>query len=260
MKTKKCNRKLIAYELRNLTGNPFIPFFGIVFPILMLFIITNSIQGDVPASMIPMANTSVFITISLIIPMAVVLLGHAANYSQELEKEIPMRMQLFGFPDRSIMAAKVIAQILSLTIGLVIYTIPSFFLLKLEVPKLSSALILLFCLYLLGVLFFGFAHGISGIFQKFGPTYAVTMFFHFGSMILCGMMGTRTDQLPKFLRHIAHMLPMSYISSDFIDFWQDGSYNFGPLIQSYLFFAAICGILLLYAGHKNKRTTALHTD
>lgn len=255
MKRKKCNGKLVMYELRNLGGNPFTAFFGIIFPAIMLMIITSAMKAEVPKTMLAAANTEVFITISLIIPMAVVLLGYSANYSQELEKEIPIRMRLFGFQERSIMAAKVIAQIIVLTMGLIVYTILSYLVLDLQVPKFSSALILIFSQYLLGILFFGFAHGISGIFKKFGPTYAIVMGLYFGAMILCGMMGVKPEQLPKAARYISKMLPMSYISSDYIDFWQGGSYNFGPVIQSFLFLAAVCGIILMYANHKNRRVT-----
>ena len=80
------------------------------------------------------------------------------------------------------------------------------------------------------------------------------MILYFVIMVLCGMMGIQTDQLPGFLQKIAALLPMSYVSSDFIDLWQGGSYNFMPLIQSFLFMGAISGILLLYANYKNRRT------
>lgn len=73
-------------------------------------------------------------------------------------------------------------------------------------------------------------------------------------MILCGMMGVRTEQLPKALKTIAYTLPMTYVSNDFIDFWQGGSYNFVPLIQSFLFLGAIAGILLILSLYKNRRS------
>lgn len=253
VKTKKCSLRLVTYEIRNILGNPFTSFFGIVFPILMLLIITNAFKGDVPESMRPYANTSVFITISLIIPMAVVLLGYSANYSQELEHEIPIRMRLFGFPERSIMLAKIIAQIIAMTAGLAFYTAVSYAALDLEIPKVSSAVCLIICIYILAVLFFLLGHGLSNILKKFGPTYAVVMFFYFGAMILCGMMGIKTEELPEILQKIASLLPMNYISSDFVGFWKEGSYNFGPIIQSYLFFGAVCGIILIYSIYKNKR-------
>ena len=77
MNKKRCSRRLVLYEIRNVLGNPFVYMFGIFFPILMLFIITKAVQADVPESAISQANTAVFITMSLIIPMAVVLLGYS---------------------------------------------------------------------------------------------------------------------------------------------------------------------------------------
>lgn len=253
MKNKGCSKRLIMYEIRNVLGNPFIAFFGIVFPVMMLIIITVSLKKQVPASMLKESNTAVFITMSLIIPMAVILLGHAATYSQELEKEIPVRMLLFGFRSNSIMLAKVVAQTLTLTAGLIFYSVFSYLAVDMEIPKFSSAVCLVVCLYALGILFFLFAHGLSNILKKFGPTYSICMFLYFGIMLLCGMMGVQTEQLPKALKSVAALLPMSYISSDFIDFWQEGSYNFGPLLQAFLFFGAVCGLVMVYANYKSRR-------
>ena len=200
------------------------------------------------------ANTSIFITMSLITPMAIIFLGYAATYSQELENDIPLRMGLFGFSERFMMRAKIIAQVIVLTAALAIYTLVSYMALDLEIPSFSGAATLVICLYLMGVIFFILAHGLAHIFRKFGPTYALAMILYFGIMVLCGMMGIQTDQLPGFLQKIAALLPMSYVSSDFIDLWQGGNYNFMPLIQSFLFMGAISGILLLYANYKNRRT------
>ena len=254
MNNKKSTKKLVAYEIYNIIGNPFSSFFGIVFPILMLLIITNAIKGDVPKSMAAQANTSIFITMSLITPMAIIFLGYAATYSQELENDIPLRMGLFGFSERFMMRAKIIAQVIVLTAALAIYTLVSYTALDLEIPSFSGAATLVICLYLMGVIFFILAHGLANIFRKFGPTYALAMILYFGIMVLCGMMGIQTDQLPGFLQKIAALLPMSYVSSDFIDLWQGGSYHFMPLRQSFLFMGAISGILLLYANYKNRRT------
>ena len=52
---------------------------------------------------------------------------------------------------------------------------------------------------------------------------------------------------------MAALLPMSYISSEFIDFWTDGSYNFAPLVQSFLFTGAVSGIVLLIAVRREHR-------
>lgn len=252
MKKKKCSLRLIVYELKNVIGNPFTTFFGIVFPIVLLMLITKGLQAELPPSIQENVNTSVFITMSMIVPLAVILLGYAASYSQELEKEIPERMQLFGYKGRSLMLSKMAAQAIALTVGLIIYTVLSYMLLDLEIPKLTSAFSLIVCLYLIAALLFIFAHGLSNIFRKFGPTYAVAMGFYFGVMIICGMMGIKVEQLPQALQYVASLLPMSYVGN-FIDFWQGGSYNFGPLIQAYLFFGAMCGLLLLCGVRKIRR-------
>lgn len=253
MTKKRCGRRLIMYEIRNVLGNPFVYMFGIIFPILMLFIITKAVQADVPESMISQANTGVFITMSLIIPMAVVLLGYSSNYSQELEKEIPLRMQLFGFSPNTTLLAKIIAQFAVMIIGLVMYTIVAYSALDMQTPRPASALCLVLCLLLLSGIFFALAHGVATIFKKFGPTYAVMMAVYFGVMVLCGMMGVQVNELPEAVQKVAALLPMSYITSDFVGFWEKGSYNFAPLIQSFLFLGAVSGIILLIALRRERR-------
>lgn len=253
MKEKNCNLGLIFYEIRNAGGNFMTLFFGIAFPILMSVIMTHTIGSQMPDTVRQTFNTSMVISFSLIGPMAIVLLGYAANYSQEIEKGVPLRMRLFGYQERSLITAKAIAQLVFLTIALVIYGVADSILINIQKPAFSSLLCLIVCLYLLSVIFFVQAHAFASIFKKFGPTYAVTMSLYFGGMILCGMMGISTKQLPKAMRLIADTLPMTYICNDFIDFWQGGSYNFVPLIQSFLFLGAVSGILLLFAVYQNKR-------
>jgi ABC-2 type transport system permease protein len=253
MKKKLLNWRLIQYELRNISGNIFVIFFGVFFPIMMSVLFSFVLKKQVPEEMYPQAITSIFITMSMIIPMAVLLIGYAANYSQELEKDIPLRLSLFGFRERSMLAAKMIAYLIFTTAAFLLYTLFDIYMLDIQVPKLSSAICLIVALYALSVILFVLAHGIATIFKKFGPTYAVSMLLYFGFMILCGMMGVSVDQLPKGLNVIAKAFPMSYISSDFVDFWQGGKYNFAPFIQSYLFFGAVSFIILIISIRKNQR-------
>ena len=79
------------------------------------------------------------------------------------------------------------------------------------------------------------------------------MSIYFILMMLTGMMGVKTEQLPDVLQKVAGTLPMTYISSDFVDFWQGGSYNFMPLLQAFLFMGAVTGILLLFSMWKGRR-------
>jgi len=176
---KRCNVSLIIYEVRNISGNLFTHFFGIVFPIVMSLVISNVAIEDVPVSMKQQVVTSIVITMSLIIPMAIMFIGYAANYSQEVERNVPTRMYLFGFSEKSVMFAKVIAQLIFLTGAMLIYAVAEVMFLDIQKPDVLSLICLIVCLYLLAVIFFLFAHGISNLFKKFGPTYAVTMTMYF---------------------------------------------------------------------------------
>lgn len=253
MLTKRLNWRIIKYEMLNLLGNPFVAFFGVVFPMMMSAIISQALRSQVPESFYAQANAQVFITVSMIIPMAVVFLGYAANYSQELEKDIPLRMSLFGFRERTVLVAKMISHIVFMTAGLLIYTVFVYSVLEIHIPQLKAALGLIGCWYLLGAIFFILSHAIAGIFKKFGPTYSIVMALYFLFMLLSGMMGVQSDQLPKVLKVFADLLPMSYISSDFDSFWESGTYNAAPLLQSFLLIGAVSGILLLYSIRKNRR-------
>jgi ABC-2 type transport system permease protein len=253
MNTKRCSLKLIKYEVLNIVGNPFADFFGVVFPILMLFVIAKAMKADVPAVGYAEACTTVFISLSMIIPMALFMLGYGATFSQELEKEIPLRMMLFGYSERVTMLAKAIAQMIVLTVALLIYTVVGVMGLELTTPSAGAVAGLILCHYVLAIIFFGIAHGVSNLFRKFGPTYAVLMSAYFGIMILCGMMGIQTDGLPKFLQVIARLLPMSHIGNDYIDVWMGRTYNFVPMVQAFLFFGAVSGIILMISTYRHRR-------
>ncbi|MEA5004429.1 MAG: ABC transporter permease, partial [Christensenella sp.] len=193
------------------------------------------------------------ITMSLIIPLATLLIGYAANYSQELENEVPLRFRLFGFREQSMLGAKMIANLIFMTIALAIYTVADYLLLDIQVPQLSSALILIAALYVLAVILFVLAHAIASLTGKFGPTYGITMTLYFGFMVICGMMGVSVDRLPEGLQAVANALPMTYISRDFAGFWQGGSYDFTPLLLSFLLLGVIACAFLFASIWKNKR-------
>lgn len=253
MKRKKLNRFLIEYEMRNITGNIFVIIFGVFFPMMMSVLFSIVLKKQMPEEMYDQAVTSIFITMSIIIPMAVLLIGYAATYSQELEKDIPLRLKLFGYSERTLFLARIIAYLIFTTLAFIVYVIFDFSMLKIQIPKPASAICLIVSLYAVSIILFVLAHGLATFFRKFGPTYAISMVLYFGFMILCGMMGVTVDQLPGSLRAMAKVLPMSYISSDFVDFWQGGSYNFVPMIQAYLFFGAVSFIVLILSIRKNQR-------
>jgi len=57
---------MISYELRNVTGNPFVHIFGIGLPIFFLFIITRMTVSELQdASLIKTVSTTVFLGIRI---------------------------------------------------------------------------------------------------------------------------------------------------------------------------------------------------
>ena len=253
LKVKLVKYNLVKYEFRNLVGNVFAVIFGVIFPIFMSIFLGNIIAGKAPAEFREIITTNIFISNSLMIPLATVFIGYSATFSQELEKNIPLRFRLFGYSERSLVASKVLAYLIFMTIALAIYTIATFLALKIQVPSLSSALILIVSLYFLATVFFALAHGISLFFKKFGPTYAITMILYFAIMILSGMFGVQAKDFPAPLMKVAYLLPTTYICGEFIDFWQKGSYNFMPYIQSLVLFTAISLIILFLAINHDSR-------
>lgn len=233
MKKKKCSWQMIGYELRNLNGNLMSHFFGIVFPNLMSLFISKAVCAQVPEEMQQQAITSVMLSMSLIMPMSTMLLGYGALYSQEVEKGVPLRMHLFGIGEKSLLLAKIAAHFILLTVEFIIFAVFHALVMDVQRPAAFSALCLLVSLYMIGLIFLVLSHSIANIFRKFSLTFGIEMSFYFIMMILTGMMGVKTEQLPDLLQKVAKTLPMTYISSDFVDFWQGGSYNFVPFLQAF---------------------------
>lgn len=253
MKQRKCNTNMVFYELRNINGNFMTHFFGIVFPNMMSLIFSKTIGAQVPEAARENVIVSIMLSMSLVIPMSIMFIGYGALYSQEVEHGVPLRMRLFGFREKSLLTAKIIAHMIFMTIAFIIYAVFQMITMDIPKPAVSSVICLLVSLYLIGVILLVISHSLANIFRKFSITFGITMAVYFMLMMLTGMMGISTDQLPKALQKVAATLPMTYVSNDFADFWSGGSYNYAPFIQSFLFFGALAGILLLYAQYRDGR-------
>lgn len=238
-------RTLFLYELRNVFGNWYVLFFGILFPIAMAILISQTALRGVPEAFRQSAVTGIVLSFAQVIPMAGIFLGHTALYSKELEERIPLRMQLFGFSQRSILLAKLQSQIMFQTIALALHFGILYPILGYALPTLSGGLGYLSVLYVLAIVYFVFAHGIANLFRKFGPAYGVSMGLYFAFMILGGMMGIPTDMMPAPVRAISNLLPFTHLSKPGVaQFWAGGSYNAAPLVQSIVFFGALaCAVL-----------------
>lgn len=253
MNAKLFNLGLIKYELRNIVGNIFTVIFGVFFPICFTIFFGTAMVSKVPEDMKGMFITNTFISSGLIIPLATILMGYSAVFSQELEKSIPLRFRLFGYSEKTLLVSKICANLIFMTLSLTLYTAVVCSILKVQIPTFNAALVLIISLYLFSAFLFILAHGIALFFKKFGPTYAITMLLYFGIMILSGMFGIQAKDFPDALKAVAYTLPTTYISGEFIEFWQGGRYNFAPYIQAFLFFAALSCIILFMSIQRDSR-------
>ncbi|MCL2848233.1 MAG: ABC transporter permease [Firmicutes bacterium] len=235
--TKKgLSLNLIKYELVNLSSNIFVLIFGIVFPIgmamLMAFVFGGNAEYINGAYYIYMSgvyilrasiHTRMFLSMSIMIPLATMLMGHATNYATELETGSVMRFKLFGYSDKTMVVAKLIAQMLALVIAMIVYSLVLFIVLDITVPTAISAIIFIVFFLIFSASLFLLAHAIASLCGQMGKTFGIIMGLYFTIAILGGNMGPSPSQLPNGMRHIAMGLPLYYVSEYFQDFWSGGA-------------------------------------
>lgn len=257
MKEIKSILKLTGYELRNMAGVPWMYIFGVFMPIAFSVLFSKigmSEQGAVPQELKGFTSTAICLSIGMMIPLASVLVTCAVQTAQEIDKKIPLRLRLFGFTEQKIMLARGLAELVLVTLSMLLFWGINAAVLPLQKPVFGALAAWLICFYLFSILLYFMAYGLAGLLKKFGLTYGITMILYFVFMMLSGMMGFQTSQLPKLLQGISNLLPTTYVTNDFIFFWQGGTYNWMPLIQSFLFVGAVSGILLFAALYKTRRT------
>lgn len=66
-------------------------------------------------------------------------------------------------------------------------------------------------------------------------------------------MGITYENMPTGMQQVAKLLPITYINRDFYTVWTGESYNFIPMLQSYLLLGAVAGILLFIAVKSTSR-------
>lgn len=238
---------MIVYELRNVTGNPFIHIFGVGMPVLMSILIARTAVEQMGTAMARTVQTSVFLGIGVLIPMATILMGYSVMQAQDLERGIPVRLQLFGIRSSVTICSRIISQMIFMAAAFLVYFAVGASALELEAPSVSGAMVYGVCLVVFSVICFMMAHAIAALIKKFSITYCVVMILYFACMILGGMMGVSYENLSSPLKAAARLLPVTYFNRDFYTIWIGDSYRFGPMLQSYLFFGAMAGILLFIA-------------
>ena len=244
---------MLLFELRNITGNPYVHLFGIGMPILMSYIVIRAISAEVTdPDIFIAAATSVFLGMGSIIPMAIALLGYAATRAQEMEKGIPERLELFGISSAATLRNRIVAELVFiLTVFLLYFGYGSLFL-EIASPVLSGITAYTICMLFLTIIFLCIAHAIATFLKKFGPTYCIVMMLYFAMMLFSGMMGLSYDNMPAGIQAVAKLLPLTYINKDIYTIWTGENYRFASMIQAYLLWAVIAGILLV-ATRTNRR-------
>lgn len=253
-KRKNVSLQMLLFEFRKTIGNPYVHIFGVGMPVLMMIIITRAVTGEIPdAAMHASVNTTVFLGIGALIPMATIFMGYAVSNAQELEKGIPQRMELFGITPGTTIRNRILAETIFMLLAFLIYFVAGYVVVDLEAPKLSGGVLYVICILGFSVLLFCFAYGISSLLRKFSLTYCVVMLLYFAMMILGGMMGISYENLPSGVQLVAKLLPVTYINRDFYTVWRGESYNFMPMLQSYLLMGAAAGILMFFTLKRTER-------
>ncbi|WP_300410139.1 hypothetical protein [Lagierella sp.] len=242
---------LVIMELKIMLKNVLFLIFGLFLPLFLLLIVGKNGLKGVPSEMLPEINTSLFIGFAIVIPFSAMHIGYAAIYAESLEKDIPLRMELFGNSPKKLFLAKLVANLIYITVAIVIYSTVALLNLEIVAPSLKGLIGSLILFYILSALFLLLAHGIAYATRKFGTTYAFTMTFYFFCMVVSGFMGIPKESLPKILNKIGELfLPMYHIQDEnFVNFFIGKSSNLAPLIQSTITFGAL--VLLIFIGaHK----------
>lgn len=244
-KRKLISLQMIGFELRNVIGNPYVHIFGVGLPIFLAMLITKVSASEIPDNtMISMVTTAIYLGMGTLIPMATILMGYAVSYAQELDKGIPQRMQLFGIKNSISLTNRAISEMIFIFAAFIVFFFSGFLFSDIERPTITGFISYILCILILSIIFLVLAHGIACICRNFGFTYCVSMMTYFAFMILGGLMGVRYEDLPAWAQAVAKLLPITYISQDFYQIWTGETYNYMPMIQSFLFLGAVSGIVL----------------
>lgn len=244
--------QMMKFEILNVIGNPYVHIFGVGLPVVLALLITKVAAGEMAGNGMALASasmvsTSIYLGMGTLIPMAVLLMGYAVSYAQELSKGIPERMQLFGIKNSVSLCNRALAELVFLAVAFFIFFATGYLFSDVEPPTATGLVSYVLCILIFSMVCLALAHGIACLSRNFGKAYCVSMMTYFAFMILGGMMGISYDNLPKWAQMAARLLPVTYINRDFYQIWAGKTYNWMPMVQSFLFLGAVSGILLFLA-------------
>lgn len=152
------------------------------------------------------------------------------------------------------MQAKFLAQLIMSSLSVSIYVAAVTPFLTLPKPSTFGLLVFVASICILSFSLFLAAYGISLLMRKFSTTFGTVMSVYFLIMILSGMMGIQTNQLPQAVQVVAKLLPTTHMVQDIPKLWEKTRYNLMPMIQSILFLLAV-SVILYYLGIQSKKRT-----
>ena len=247
------SKRLLVYEIRNVTCNFMVIFFGVVFPCFLSVLLTKTVGDSVPETLYQDVVTDIMLSMVMISPMAICLIGYGCMYAREVERGIPLRMRLFGYDEKKLIGAKLIAHLLFMTVALCVFAFFQIAFMDIQSPTPTALVLLILFLYLIAACLLVLAHAISNLLRRFNIAFGILLALYFILMVLCGMMGPSTSQLPAWMQVIAKALPMTYVCNDYLDFWQGGNFPFMSFLQALIFFAAFSGVMLILSLYREKR-------
>lgn len=246
-------RRMFIGELKNTLGNIFVPIFSILLPIFMGIVIPIGIKKELPIFIQPEVLTTVVLNISTTSLLCIAFIGYSSIYSQEVEKNIPLRLRLFGISEKKLILTKLVTHYFVLTLSYILYFGIMFKIHDLTFPTLRGGLRFFLISYLIAGIFILIAHSIANISKKFSITYSITMSLYFLIMFLSGLMGPQQKDLPNILRKIGKLVPVSILTENSYTIWTGKVMRYGSLVQSLILFAAIGLILLFISNYKKNK-------
>lgn len=243
--------KYIIYEVKNALGNIFTIIFGFIFPILMTLILFFAFSGDLEGIALENMKISMFVTNMIIVPLAILFIGFSALFSQEIERKVTLRMSLYGYTEIKQLQAKFVAQFLVVFLSLLIYCVVLIPIIGLEAPSLIGLLLIVIFLLIISFTFYVFAFAISLLAKKFSIAFGLTMSLYFIIMILSGMMGVSSNQLPIGLKEVSQVLPTTHLVNHSVELWHNYAFNMTGLMISTASLL-LMSLLLAYIANKQK--------
>lgn len=244
---------MVKFELNSLLKNYTALFFGLVFPVVLAGLIIIAVTKNMPDMIAIEAKKSIVLTISIISPISIFLIGLSSVFAKDLEEGVYDRLELFSINHLAMAKYKFLIFYLFWFLCNAIY-----FTICVKVYGVNLALIPILkhigYVSIVSLTMFLISYAICLFTKKFTTSFGITMGMYFGIMILGGMMGIQVEDLPGGVRTVAKIIPTSHFSS--IDYLEEIAVGGGlsyTFLQNLIVFLMMAIILFAISIYKSKR-------